>query len=74
MRYALALISNINDNLTIDGCWLQNCAACSLEEAVKRARATEKVNGDRISVAVVDASLFGVTDYNCKAGLARYDI
>ena len=39
----------------VDGTHLQWCCACSLEEAVKRARATEKANGNRISVAVTDS-------------------
>lgn len=74
MRYALAIIKNINDDLTINGNWIQDCTACELEEAVKRARATEKANGNRIQVAVVDSYLFGVKDYGYKTGLVRYDI
>lgn len=38
----------------VSGTHLQWRCACSLEEATARARATEKANSNRITVAVVD--------------------
>jgi len=73
-RYSLLVVGNVNSDSTVDGNWLKNCAGCSMTEAIERARSTEKANGYRISVAVVDALDFGVTDYNYKKGLVRYDI
>lgn len=42
------------ENGLVDGTHLQWCCACSFEQAVKRARDTECVNGNRITVAVID--------------------
>jgi len=38
----------------VDGVHIEWCCACSLEKATKRARATERANGNRIQVAVAD--------------------
>lgn len=46
------------ENGFVDGTHIQWCCACSLNEAIKRARDTEKANSNRISVAVVD-ELYG---------------
>lgn len=42
------------ENGFVDGTHIQWCCACSLNEAIKRARDTEKANSNRISVAVVE--------------------
>lgn len=42
------------ENGLVDGAHLQWCCACSFEEAMKRARETEYINGNRITVAVVN--------------------
>lgn len=72
-RYAIALVYNENSDSTIDGVWIQDCTACTLKEAIEKAKATEKANSNRIKVAVVDAYSFGIQDYNLKKGLTRYD-
>lgn len=51
--YMLLLIDK-EENGKVDGTHLQWCSGCSIEEAEKSARATEKANGNRISVAVID--------------------
>ena len=38
----------------VDGYWLQDCNGVTLEKAIERAQATERVNGNRIKVAVVE--------------------
>lgn len=43
------------ENGIVDGTYLQWCCACTLDEAIKRARDTEKANSNRIKIAVVDA-------------------
>lgn len=41
-------------NGLVSGNFMEWCSNCSLDEAIKRARETEKVNSNRINVAVVD--------------------
>lgn len=74
MNYVLLQVSKTNDNGTVNGVWLQGCCGTTLEEATKRARATEAANSNRITVAVVEDLCFGVTDYNEKKNLKRLDI
>ncbi|MBD5155802.1 MAG: hypothetical protein HDT15_12275 [Oscillibacter sp.] len=50
----MLLLVNCERDGFVDGTHLQWCCACSFEEAEKRARGTEQVNGNRITVAVVD--------------------
>lgn len=42
------------ENGVVEGAHIQWCCACSLKEAITRARETEKVNGNHITVAVID--------------------
>lgn len=42
------------ENGVVKGTHIQWCCACSLEEAIARARETEKANGNHITVAVID--------------------
>ena len=42
------------ENGFVSGTHIEWCCACTLEDAKKRAKATEQVNGNRINVAVVD--------------------
>lgn len=57
----------------VDGTHLQWCCACSLEEAANRARATEAANGNRISVAVVDAHYDSYAIGRFYEGMKRLD-
>lgn len=69
MRQSLINIYKQTGN-TVDGRWLQDCIG-TLEEARARADATESVNGNRISVAVVDALNSLTPDYEYHTGLTR---
>lgn len=51
--YMLLNVEKINNN-SVDGVHIQWCSGCTLEQAKIRARETEKSNGNRITVAVVD--------------------
>ena len=57
----------------VDGTHLQWCCACSLEEAIRRARATEKANGNRISIAVVDGLYDSYATGRYYKGMDRLD-
>lgn len=52
MRYSLINVSN-EQNGFVDGNWIQDFNG-SFEKACEFARETEKVNSNRITVAVVD--------------------
>ena len=68
-KYSLVQVTN-RHNGYIDGTWLQNCVGVTEAEAHERARATERANSNRISVAVVhhmDGGMFwdcGGPNYN----------
>ena len=51
--YMLLLISE-SENGFVSGQHLQWCCACTLAEAVRRARETEAANSSRLEIAVVD--------------------
>lgn len=51
--YMLLQVEKQEDDI-VEGVHLQWCCASSLDEAIARARATEQVNNNRITVAVVD--------------------
>jgi len=51
--YMLLNIEQEN-GILVDGTHIQWCSGCSLEEATKQARETERVNSGHISVAVVE--------------------
>jgi len=50
----LLQITEKKANGIVSGTHLQWCCDCSLADAIKRARDTEKVNSSRIEIAVVD--------------------
>ncbi len=62
------------ENGLVNGVCLQWCCACTLEEAAKRARETEKVNSNRISVAVVDELYTAYTYGIHYTNLQRLDV
>lgn len=51
--YMLLLIES-SDKEFVEGTHLQWCCACNLEQAIIRARETEQINSNRITVAVID--------------------
>ena len=68
-KYSIIQVTKRYDGL-VDGVWLQHCIACTKEEALQRARATEKANSNRISVAVVANFPYGGgPNYNHYRGL-----
>lgn len=71
MRYSLINVDKEYDGL-VDGTWIQNCTG-TFEKAVKLARDTERVNSNRITVAVVEAIPSLIPDYDPKKGLKRLD-
>ena len=50
-NYSLVNVAKRYDGL-VDGTWMQNCTAVTEAEAFEMARATEKANSNKISVAV----------------------
>ena len=70
MKYSLIVIEKTNNDKTINGTWLQGCCGVTLEKATERARATEKVNSNRIKIAVVE-ELNGIQNYDVKYNLTR---
>jgi hypothetical protein len=52
MKFSLINVDKESNGL-INGTWLQNHTG-TLETAIKKAKETEKVNSNRITVAVVD--------------------
>jgi hypothetical protein len=53
MTFALLNVSKQSPG-KVSGSWLQYCTAVEPEEAVKRAMETKEVNGNKITIAVVD--------------------
>lgn len=70
MQFSLMQITNTSPSGLIDGVWLQDCVATTLENAIKTAKATEKANSNRIKVAVVKkvegTNLIGAMRYELK--------
>lgn len=71
MRYSLINVHKEHDGL-VDGTWLQDCIG-TLNDAIKSARATERVNHSRITVAVVEGLNNYGRDFGPKIGLKRLD-
>lgn len=67
-KYSLVQVTN-RQNGYIGGVWLQNCVSVTEAEAHERARATERANSNKISVAVVhhmDCYMFWGGSPNCN--------
>lgn len=71
MRYSLVNVSNEKDGL-VDGVWMQHHTG-TLETAIEMARATEKVNSNQITVAVVEALNNTEPNYSIRFKLKRLD-
>lgn len=61
-KYSLVNVSG-RMNGKVSGTWLQDVTG-SVEEAIERARSTERANGNRIEVAVVDRIEGSTPRYN----------
>lgn len=72
-NYSLINVSK-NNGEYVDGVWMQDCSGATLEHATKRARDTETVNGEKITVAVIDSISSGAPDYSIRRGLKRLDV
>ena len=62
------------ENGFVDGTHIEWCCACSLKEATARARGTEKVNSNRITVAVVDELYDSYAHNKYYKNLKRLDV
>lgn len=71
MRYSLINVSN-EQNGFVDGNWIQDFNG-SFEKACEFARETEKVNSNRITVAVVDELPGSCPNYCYITRLKRLD-
>lgn len=72
MNYSLVTVFEEYNGL-VDGVWMQHCMGTTLEDATERARATEKVNSNRITVAVVEHLPFSCPNYCLMRELKRLD-
>ena len=72
MRYSLINVSREYDGM-VDGVWMQDHFG-TIEPATIAARATEKANRNRITVAVVESDGSCTTDYSLKKSLKRLDV
>lgn len=70
MQFSLMQITNTSSSGLIDGVWLQDCVATTLENAIETAKATERANSNRIKVAVVEkiegTNFIGAIRYDLK--------
>lgn len=71
MRYSLINVHRERGGL-VDGVWLQDCIG-TLDDAARTARATEQVNHNRITVAVVEGLNSYGRDFSPKTDLKRLD-
>ena len=64
MTYSLLSCSKIASYI-VDGYWIQDCVACTLEDAIERAISTKKANSNKIEIAVIPAvnSTTPILDY-----------
>lgn len=68
--YALVNVEREYNGL-IDGALIQWCSNCTLREAIKLARSTERGNSNRITVAVIDEYYSGLWYFR---GRKRLDV
>ena len=70
MKFSLINVSREYDGM-VDGVWLQDHTG-TIESATEKARATERANSNRITVAVVE-KLSYTPDYSLRKELKRLD-
>jgi len=71
MRYSLIVVYK-EDNGIVEGVWIENHTG-TIDTATQKARATEKANSNRISVAVVDDLNYSTPNYCYRKSLTRLD-
>ncbi len=71
MKFSLVQVTKKTNGL-VDAVWLQDYTG-ELEMAIKRARETEEVNGNRIEVAVVEKTNCSCPNYSLLTKLKRLD-
>lgn len=72
MRYSLINVSKTFPDGRINGVWIQHFTG-EFEDAVEYARDTERVNSNRITVAVVHELSNCCPDYSLQIRLKRLD-
>lgn len=72
MKYSLINASREYDGL-VDGVWLQNHTG-TIDSAAEAARAIERANSNRITVAVVEDLGYSEPDYSFRTALKRLDL
>lgn len=72
MKYSLITVLSERNGL-VDGNWIQDVTG-ELKDAIACARATERANSNRITVAVVpELAGCGASAYDTRTGLRRLD-
>jgi hypothetical protein len=71
MKYSLINVYKETDGV-VSGTWIQNHTG-TLDTATAVARATEKANSGRITVAVVEELNYSAPNYCYRTGLLRLD-
>lgn len=71
MKFSLVNVEK-QEGKFVDGTWMQNHIG-TLETATGKARATEKANSNRITVAVVEDLNYGMPNYSYRKNLVRLD-
>ncbi|WP_456363659.1 hypothetical protein [Priestia aryabhattai] len=69
MRLSLIQVYKETDGL-VEGVWLQDYTG-DLDGAKEKAKQTEKANGNRIKVAVVEQLTYSCSDYSMRSNLKR---
>lgn len=70
-RYSLINVFNEHDGY-VDGNWIQDFSG-SFEKACRFARETEKINSNRLDIAVVEKLSGACPNYYHRTGLKRLD-
>lgn len=68
MKFSIVTVIKDRGNGIIDGVWMQNHVG-SIESAIEKAKSTEKANGNRIKIAVVDDLNFSEPNYSVRTFL-----
>lgn len=72
MKYSLIQVDREYDGM-VDGVWMQNHIG-TIDSATEEARATERANGNRITVAVVEDLGYSEPNYSLRTALKRLDV
>lgn len=72
MKFSLINVIRERNSL-VDGTWIQDCTG-TLTEAAQLARDTERVNSNRITVAVIEQYTCGGPYYSMVTNKRRLDV